>query len=77
MNISAEAVEAAYDVSTHLNITTSEIERILEAAAPHLMAAAWDEAYKHGVEDERTSAAWATDYGPNRNNPYRSAGAGE
>jgi hypothetical protein len=37
-----EAVEAAYDVSTHLDITTSDIERILEAATPHLIARAAD-----------------------------------
>jgi len=30
----------------------------------------WEEAYRQGVVDERTSAAWGTDYGPNRNNPY-------
>jgi hypothetical protein len=35
--IPEEAVEAAYDVSTHLDITTSDIERILEAAAPHML----------------------------------------
>jgi hypothetical protein len=42
-----------------------------------LMARAWDEAYRAGIEDERTSAVSGTDYGANRNNPYRAAGAGE
>lgn len=51
-----EAVEAAYDASLHLNITTSEIERILEAAAPHLMAGAWDEGW--GAVDEPNARTW-------------------
>ena len=44
----------------------------LEAAAPHMLAGAWDVAYAQGIEDERMSASSGTDYGPNRNNPYRS-----
>ena len=44
----------------------------LEAAAPYMLAQVWQDAYGQGVEDERTSAAVGADYGPNRNNPYRS-----
>lgn len=33
-----EAIDAAYDASIRLDITTSDIERILEAAAPHMLA---------------------------------------
>lgn len=41
--IPAEAVEAAYDKFHHLDITTADIEGILEAAAPHMLAEAWEE----------------------------------
>lgn len=34
------------------------------------VADVWDEAYKHGVHDERTAPVDRR-YGPNRNNPYR------
>lgn len=36
MNIPTEAVEAAYDKSLHIAISTAEIEAILEAAAPFM-----------------------------------------
>lgn len=53
-----------------------EARAALEAASPYLtdaLANAWQSAYTQGVEDERTSAASGTDYGPNRNNPYKAA----
>lgn len=34
------------------------------------LAPVWREGYLAGVADERTASAWATEYGPNRNNPY-------
>jgi len=58
--ISEEAIGAACDVSAHLDITTSDIRTILEAAAPHLMAEAWDQGRR----------AW-DDY--DDDNPYRAA----
>ena len=42
--IPAEAVEAAYDKYLHLGLNATEIEGILEAAAPHIRARALDDA---------------------------------
>jgi hypothetical protein len=73
MNISDEAVEAAVEaVWEHGEVIqtreyAAELARAaLEAAAPHLMAVAWDEGLSAGHHDRRLNA-----------NPYRSAGAGE
>jgi len=71
-----EAAVAAVQQETYGADWAARIARIaVNAAAPHLIQAAkaeaWDEAYGRGVEDERTSSAWGTDYGPNRDNPYR------
>jgi len=58
MNISHEAVEAAYhdeSANPRRAISPAEIYAILEAAAPHLTGAAWEEGYgqgyKHGYAD--------------------------
>lgn len=66
-------------------LTNNDIRAVLEAAAPHMLAEAWDEAYRQGVDDERTSASNAGIAGcfcnsfpckcviePARTNPYRS-----
>lgn len=65
MNIPTEAVEAAYDKSLHIAINTAEIEAILEAAAPHMLAAAWDEGFRLGQTTWPTAAKSTP-------NPYRS-----
>lgn len=44
------------------------VQLALDAAAPHLMAGAWDEGYEVGVREEQPG--WTS-------NPYRSSGAGE
>jgi len=44
------AYEAAYEVSGRLDISASDIERILEAAAPYL----WEAAYRAGHLDAAT-----------------------
>lgn len=62
-----------------------ELRKILEAAAPHMLAEVWQSAYNQGVDDERTSQANAGIAGcfchsfpcqcfiaPARANPYRS-----
>jgi hypothetical protein len=41
--ISDEAVEAVYDKFFHLGLSATQIEGILEAAAPYIAAQAWDE----------------------------------
>lgn len=51
--IPAEAVDAAYDKFRHLDITTSDVEGILEAAAPRMMAEAWREGYSDAWYQER------------------------
>lgn len=57
MNIPAESVDAAYDKFGHLDITSSDIEGILEAAAPHI----WGAAYRAGHLDAATGTfrPWA------------------
>jgi hypothetical protein len=87
MKTSDEAVDAAAKELTDLNgygwlRATPEVYRkqatlMLEAAAPHLMAAAWDAAMEAAY-----SIAW--DHSPHAanaiaeaGNPYRSAGARE
>jgi hypothetical protein len=65
MNISDEAVEAAARAYTHAAPYLSAenaIREALEAAAPHLMAEAWEQGWD--------AEGWQA-------NPYRSAGAGE
>jgi len=68
MNISDEAVDAGYAAVGYLVIGRDEIRAILEASAPHLMAAAWDEGcaegFKRGDDPQRLEG-----YQPN---PYRS-----
>lgn len=71
MTIPDEAVEAAYDVSQHLLITTAEIELILEAAAPFIAAEAWDEGFEKGTDWGDWAAAPVTPE-PDSTNPYRS-----
>jgi hypothetical protein len=61
--IPAEAVEAAVHRSWHLEITTSDVREILEAAAPHMLAGVWDEGERAGVDAMN---------GKIRTNPYRS-----
>jgi hypothetical protein len=80
MSISDGAVEAAREAVRAAMIEfgpdghtdgDEEITRAaLEAAAPDLMAAAWDE----GAEAQATRYLMEKDAGPN---PYRAAGAGE
>jgi len=74
MNIPDAAVEAAaiaifglrgrkWTVMEELTCT-SQAKRALEAAAPHLQSAAWDEGYSDGVREEQPG--WTK-------NPYRKA----
>jgi hypothetical protein len=69
-----EAVEAAFRAIVGGNevtgpdiagdfLTTEQITAILEAAAPHLMAAAWDAGYE--AKDSEYP------FGPRYSNPYR------
>ena len=75
-----EAMDAALKAIGHLPTVTNEsrrktVQAILEAAAPHLMAAAWDQ----GAEAEASAAcdyyipcgSCATCTGPDLINPYR------
>ena len=74
--IPAEAVEAAAKRLASHNGTgpanwewyANEAKAILEAAAPHLMAQAWDEGRKHGATYPYGERGLATD-----DNPYRTA----
>jgi len=69
MNINDEAVEAAAKVWLRLSLKQGSwtlegnVRAALEAAAPHLMAVAWERGREDGYH--------------HRPNPYRSAGAGE
>jgi hypothetical protein len=60
MNIPPEAIDSAFDKFRHLDITTADIEGILEAAAPYMCAEAkaWDRGNRAAL---------------GRPNPYRSA----
>jgi hypothetical protein len=70
MNISDEAVEAAYRANGAGGYVNKEdVRAMLEAAAQHLMAAAWDQGYKTAMFDREYYSANA--------NPYRAAGDGE
>lgn len=60
------AVEAAYDAALHLPITNSEIERILDAAAPHMLAEAWDEGGRAAVGTHDTGYPSSNPYRPTR-----------
>ena len=72
MKIPDQAVEAAraaywsYPMKRAINNSDEAFRAALEAAAPHLMAQAWDEGKGIGQ-----SGGW------NKPNPYRSVGAGE
>lgn len=66
MNISDEAFDAAYEAYW---ASGSSIGAALEAAAPFLMAQAWDEGYET-KDGEYPFGALAI-------NPYRSTGANE
>jgi hypothetical protein len=71
MNISDEAVEASYKGFMEIGrggTIRQAISRALEAAAPHLMAQAWDEGRQ--ADDFSVSTGF-------EKNPYRSSGAGE
>lgn len=59
MKISSEAIEAA--VEAHCEGT---MRAALEAAAPHMLAAGWDQGYKTGLFDKEYYSA--------NPNPYRS-----
>jgi hypothetical protein len=79
MSISDEAVEAAAEaVWEHGEVIqtreyAAELARAaLEAAALHLMAAAWDECASSLVYEDGSKVEIATN-----TNPYRSAGVGE
>lgn len=80
MNIIDEAVEAAKVAFDETNGGLFEDEyaynvarQVLEAAAPHLMAQAWDEGERSGYAN-----SVALEYGLRQSpNPYRSAGVGE
>ena len=79
MNVSDEAVRAGflacYERDHVGGIGRGDIRRILEAAAPHMMAGAWEE----GAEAEASVAcdyyipcgSCATCTGPDLINPYR------
>jgi hypothetical protein len=80
MSISDEAVEAAAKYLGERFFWNGpllpEVAReVLEAAAPHLMAAAWDEAMQD-ADDEGYLYAHQSDAMKARN-PYRSAAVGE
>jgi len=57
--IPAPAVDAAYDAFRHLDITSSDIEGILEAAAPHMLNLAKREAWDANLEIQRLRSALA------------------
>lgn len=62
MNISDEAVEAAVEQLDAMGVSVSKkyMRAALEEAAPHLMAAAWEEGREDGYH--------------HRPNPYKEAG---
>jgi hypothetical protein len=89
MNISDEAVEAAAkplwepnehddtwasEFPTYKDYLKAEARKVLEAAAPYLMAQAWDEGGVAAIEREHT---YGREEKAKYSNPYRSAGAGE
>jgi len=77
MNISDEAVEAARSrISEDDWLSRATVQAMLEAAAPHLIAAAWDEAFKKGA-DWVDAAGEHPDEQADWTNPYRAAGAWE
>jgi hypothetical protein len=70
-----EAVEAACEAvskSKGKMAFEDSVRLALEAAAPHLMAAAWDECASSLVYEDGSKVEIATN-----TNPYRSAGVGE
>jgi hypothetical protein len=63
MNIPDEAVEAAYEalpIDSYI-AGLSHVRAMLEAAAPFLMAQAWDEGRKHGARYPYGERGLATD----------------
>ena len=80
MNITDDAVDAAreaylaYPVKRGLSSPSDAMRAALEAAAPRLMARAWDECAK-AYEARRKEPGSART--PPLANPYRSAGGGE
>lgn len=51
--ITAEAVEAAWNALDDMGqyVNKEDLRAALEAAAPHMLAGVWDEAYKQAVHD--------------------------
>jgi hypothetical protein len=50
------------------------VRLVLEAAAPHLMAAAWEEGFDKGFYDPKAGSYWDASEST-ATNPYRKAGA--
>ena len=68
------AVEAAYRTLPYTmlpHLTEEDMHLALEAAAPHLLVASWDEAFEEGRERGEWEAAPVTRE-PVFTNPYRS-----
>ena len=68
-----EAMDAALKAIGHLPTVANEsrrktVQAILEAAAPHLMAAAWEEGGRAAIEREH---AYGADEKAKFANPYR------
>ena len=65
--VSEDAIEAAFSalldrgIMKTLHLSNPDIRAMLEAAAPHLMADAWDRGFAEGWDCE----------GSDENNPYR------
>jgi hypothetical protein len=70
-----EAVEAAMDVMLDdgLVLKRSLIHDLVAAAAPHLMAAAWDEAHFAAIGCDSTCCDYMHDAPRGDMNPYRNA----
>jgi hypothetical protein len=66
----ALAARLAFKNQRGMDNNANLMRHILEAAAPHLMAAAWEEGRLDGHAEEQSGFE-------NAMNPYRTAGAGE
>jgi hypothetical protein len=79
VNISDEAVEQAQEQLDAMGVSVSKkyMRAALEAAAPHLMAQAWDEGQSAGYDEGSNLDADDTLTAEPARNPYCSAGIGE
>jgi hypothetical protein len=68
VNISDEAVEAALKVVGEVT-DAGFVRQVLEAAAPHMLAAAWDEGEADGLDNAASNRGFNIEH---KSNPYRS-----